>query len=169
VDNKILITFGSKHGGTAEISERIAQTIQENGLSVDVSPANQAVDVQQYDTIIVGTCVYIGRWHKAVVKFLEAHEQTLTGKDVWMFCSGPTGKGDPEALLKGWKYPPKLKPVLDNIQPGEIKVFHGVLNEEKLSGLERWMIKKVNAPTGDFRDWNAIASWAKSILKKNES
>lgn len=165
MDRKILIAFGSKHGGTAEICERIAQHIQEKGVSVDVAPANQMADVDAYDTIVLGSSVYIGKWHKAVVKFVKTYEQTLMSKNVWFFCSGPTGKGDPEALLKGWKYPPKLKPMIENIQPKEIKVFHGVMDEQKLSGLERWMIKKVKAPTGDFRDWNAIAAWANKIVQ----
>jgi hypothetical protein len=39
-----------------------------------------------------------------------------------------------------------------------------------MSFFEKWIIKRVKAPVGDFRDWNAIADWARSIagvLKEN--
>jgi hypothetical protein len=37
------------------------------------------------------------------------------------------------------------------------------LNEEKLTGFEKFVIKKVIAPLGDSRDWKAIEAWAKQI------
>ncbi len=33
----------------------------------------------------------------------------------------------------------------------------------KLNFFERWIIKKVKAPVGDFRDWEAITEWANRI------
>jgi menaquinone-dependent protoporphyrinogen oxidase len=38
-----------------------------------------------------------------------------------------------------------------------------VVDEKKLGAVERWMIKNVNAPLGDFRDWDAITAWANAI------
>jgi ribosomal protein S18 acetylase RimI-like enzyme len=34
---------------------------------------------------------------------------------------------------------------------------------EKMNRIERWMIKNVKAPLGDFRDWDAITAWATNI------
>jgi len=34
---------------------------------------------------------------------------------------------------------------------------------EKLNPLHKWMINKVESPIGDFRDWDAITSWATAI------
>jgi hypothetical protein len=33
----------------------------------------------------------------------------------------------------------------------------------KLNFIEKWMLKNVKAPIGDFRDWEAITSWATAI------
>jgi menaquinone-dependent protoporphyrinogen oxidase len=33
----------------------------------------------------------------------------------------------------------------------------------KLGSVEKMAIKKVDAPTGDFRDWEAIGAWALGI------
>jgi menaquinone-dependent protoporphyrinogen oxidase len=34
---------------------------------------------------------------------------------------------------------------------------------KKLNFIEKWMLKNVKAPLGDFRDWEAITSWATDI------
>ena len=32
-----------------------------------------------------------------------------------------------------------------------------------MSFIEKWMIKMVRSPTGDFRDWDAISAWVAAI------
>jgi len=41
--------------------------------------------------------------------------------------------------------------------------FHGKVDPQKLNTLERMAIKKVDAPSGDSRDWEAIDAWAAGI------
>jgi len=84
---------------------------------------------------------------------------------VWLFSSGPTGEGDPVELAQGWRFPKALQPIADHIGPRDIAVFHGDLERDELNLIEKWMIKMVSAPVGDFRDWDAIASWASSIAE----
>jgi menaquinone-dependent protoporphyrinogen oxidase len=102
-------------------------------------------------------------WRKEAIRFLKAHERALTEKPVWLFSSGPSGEGDPVKLLNGWRFPPLQQALADRIRPRDIAVFHGFVNSDRLSSFEKWVIKKVDAPAGDFRDWTAIASWAASI------
>jgi menaquinone-dependent protoporphyrinogen oxidase len=107
--------------------------------------------------------VYISQWRKEAAKFLKAHEPALAGKMVWLFSSGPTGEGDPVELTEGWKFPKALQPIADRIRPRDIALFHGSASLETLNFIERWMVKKVDSPIGDFRDWDAITSWATEI------
>ena len=58
-----------------------------------------------------------------------------------------------------------LRPIADSIQPRDINVFPGVLDLEKVNFFDKWMINKVKAPVGDFRDWEAITSWAKDVAR----
>jgi menaquinone-dependent protoporphyrinogen IX oxidase len=39
------------------------------------------------------------------------------------------------------------------------------VNLNKLSFIERAMIKNVNALSGDFRDWETITTWAATIAE----
>lgn len=169
MDNKILVAYATKHGATTEIAEKIGQVLREAGLQADVLPVNRVSDLTPYKALVLGSAVYIGRWRKEAANFLKANEKELTERPVWLFSSGPTGGGDPVELMKGWRIPEALQPIADRIQPRDIAVFGGALDPKKLNFIERWMIKNVKAPVGDFRDWNAITSWATVIadtLKK---
>jgi menaquinone-dependent protoporphyrinogen oxidase len=102
---------------------------------------------------------------------LKANEHVLTGQLVWLFSSGPTGEGDAVELLQGWRFPKALQPIADRVQPRDVTVFHGAVALEKLNPLYKWMLNNVGAPGGDFRDWDAITSWATAIadvLKEKE-
>lgn len=163
--NKILITYASKHGSTAEIAEKIHEIFTNHGLKCEIKSVEDVNDISAYETIVLGSAVYIGQWRKSTVKFLKKNEETLIKKKLWLFSTGPTGKGDPVELLKGWKYPDALKDTIDKISPEEITVFHGALNEAKLNTFEKMTIKMVKAPMGDYRDWEQVKLWANDIIK----
>jgi menaquinone-dependent protoporphyrinogen oxidase len=105
------------------------------------------------------------------VKLLEANEPQLTDRAVWLFSSGPTGQGDPSELMKGFHFPEAQQPLADRIQPRAIAFFHGDIDLKKLNFAEKLIVKGIKAPTGDFRDWDAITTWAigiAEVLKSRE-
>ncbi len=163
MDNHVLVAYATKYGATAEIAEKIAQVLRQAGLGIDVALVKDVKNLAPYKAVIFGSAVYIGQWRKEAVKFLEANEQALAERKVWLFSSGPTGKGNPVELLQGWRFPEALKPVVDRIQPCDIAVFHGNVDVKKLNFIEKQMVKTVKAPSGDFRDWEAITAWAGTI------
>ena len=163
MDKKILVAYASKYGATAEIAEKIGEVLRQSGLTTDILPADRVRDLAPYEAVILGSGVYIGSWRKEAAQFLKAHEQALAQRPVWLFSSGPTGEGDPVKMTNGWRLPAALQTIADRIHPREITVFHGALKVEKLKFFEKWMLKNVKAPVGDFRDWDAIGSWAASI------
>ena len=168
MDTPILIAYASKHGATAEIAEKIGQVLREAGLHADVQPAERVGDLSPYAAVVLGSAVYMGRWRKQAVKFIKAYEQALAERPVWLFSSGPTDEGDVVELLQGWRFPGGLQPIADRIQPRDVAVFHGALELDTLNLFERWIIKIVKAPVGDFRDWEAITAWAASIAEALE-
>jgi menaquinone-dependent protoporphyrinogen oxidase len=165
----VLVTYATKYGATAEIAEKIGQVLGQAGLTADVKPVKLVSDLSPYQAVVLGSAVYIAQWRKEAVKFLQANEKHLAEMPVWLFSSGPSGKGDPVELLKGWRLPKAVQPIVDRIEPRGIMVFHGDVNVEKLTFIERAMIKNVEAPIGDFRDWDAITSWANAIADELRS
>jgi menaquinone-dependent protoporphyrinogen oxidase len=170
MDGKILVAYGSKYGATKEIAEKIGETLSGAGFNVDVTPAGQTGDLPAYNAFVIGSGVYLGAWQKDAVKFVVANEETLAGKPVWFFSSGPTGETEKveNAFMNGANLPKKLKDVAARLKPRGVIIFKGAVESERLSGFAKWIIKRVEASKdettlGDFRDWEAIASWAKQI------
>ena len=161
--NQVLVAYATKYGATAEIAEKIGQVLREAGLDTDVLPVKEVSDLSRYQAVVLGSAVYVGQWRKEAAKFLKANEKALAERQVWLFSSGPSGEGDAVELLQDWRFPGKLQPIADRIQPRDIVVFHGAVDVEKLNFIERSMVKNVKAPIGDFRDWDAITSWATAI------
>jgi menaquinone-dependent protoporphyrinogen oxidase len=165
MDIQVLVVYATKYGATAEIAEKIGRMLREEGLRTDVLPTDRIGDLTPYQAVVLGSAVYMGKWRKEAVKFLQANEKMLAERPVWLFSSGPTGEGDPVELSKGWRFPEAQQPIADRIQPHDIAVFHGNVNMKMLNFIEKWMIKNVKAPVGDFRDWEAITSWAAAIAE----
>jgi menaquinone-dependent protoporphyrinogen oxidase len=163
MNNKILIAYASKYGATAEIAQKIGSGLQASGFEVETMPANKVKDVSQYQSIILGVALYMGQWRKEAVQFLKTYQGTLSSQPVFIFTSGPTGEGDPVELVQGRLVPENLKAVLDVIGPEEITVFGGKVDPAKMNGFEKWIMKKVKAPSGDFRNWQAISAWTAKI------
>jgi menaquinone-dependent protoporphyrinogen oxidase len=158
---QVLVAYATKYGATAEIAEKIGEVLRDAGLSADVLPADRVSDLSRYNAVVLCSGVYVGQWRKEAARFLEDNEKELAARPVWLFSSGPTGEGDAVELMKGWRFPQQA--VADRIQPRDIAIFHGLLDSKKLSLPDKLMIRAVKAPMGDFRDWDAIASWAAAI------
>ena len=163
MSGKALVTYGTKYGATAEIAENIAQVLGKTGVAADVMDVKDVSGISEYQAVILGSAVYMGQWRKEMVKFVESNSTELASKMVWVFASGTTNDVDPVSDMGDRLYPPKLKPAFEKIMPVEITAFHGSIQVEKLSGFEKWVIKKVNAPVGDHRDWDMIKKWAQTI------
>lgn len=166
METRVLVAYASKYGATAEIAEAIGKGLREAGVPVDVKPARQARDLAVYSAVVLGSGVYMGRWRKDAAKFLKDNELTLGRKELWFFSSGPTAEGDPVEALNGWRLPSPQQAIADRVKPRDITVFGGAVDPTKLSGFERWVLKNVKAPSGDFRDWDAIAAWTASIVSE---
>ncbi len=162
---RILIAYATKKGATAGIAEKIGEVLGKEGFPAEVLPVGQAGDPSLYDAVVLGSAVYLGQWQKEAAGFLERHADKLAERPVWLFSSGPTGEGDPVALLKGWHFPESLQPLIDRIKVRDICLFHGMLDPDKLNLIEGLAIKAVKAPLGDFRNWKSVESWATGIAE----
>ncbi|QOR35166.1 flavodoxin domain-containing protein [Clostridium sp. 'deep sea'] len=163
MNKKVLVAYGSKRGSTAEIAEKIGERLKQKGFKIDVLDAGKVKDLTPYNKIILGSSVYIGFWHKKAVGFLKKNIASLEKLPVWLYICGPTSPGDPIEQINGRFYPKSLQPVIERIRPQEITCFGGKLVLKTLNPFEKWIVKNVKATEGDFRDWQAITSWADNL------
>ncbi len=165
MDAQVLVAYATKYGATGEIADKIGQVLQQTGWRVDVLPVKRVGDVAAYQAVVLGSAVYMFHWRREAAAFLKANEKALAGRPLWLFSSGPTGEGSADAFLEGRRLPDALLPIAERIAPREIAVFGGKIDPARLGFFERLIIKNVKVPTGDFRDWDAIADWAVKIAE----
>jgi menaquinone-dependent protoporphyrinogen oxidase len=156
----VLVTAASKHGATAEIAEAIGRVLAGHGHAASVRAPEEVAHVDEFDAVILGSGVYAGHWLKEAKELIERTQDRLVAIPVWTFSSGPIG--DPP---KPDEDPVDVADVLSAVNTTEHKLFSGKLDMDKLGFAERAITKALRAPSGDFRDWDAIERWADEIAR----
>jgi menaquinone-dependent protoporphyrinogen oxidase len=155
----ILMVVASRHGSTREIADAIAEEVRKAGHTADVRDAGEVGSAELYDAAIVGSAIYMGNWLPEARRFVERNRAWLATVPVWLFSSGPIGQDDPQPHGN----PANLGEVTNATRAQGHRIFVGKLDKGTLGLGERLAVKLVRAPEGDFRDWDAIRSWARDV------
>jgi menaquinone-dependent protoporphyrinogen oxidase len=152
----ILLAYATKHGSTQEVAEAIAETLGTGGHEVDVRAAADVRDLDCYDGVILGGSLYIGRWHRDAIDFLERHREALATIPIAIYAMGPQTLEESAVASARAELDKALAKVPD-ISPATVAIFGGVVDPSKL----RFPFSRL--PASDARDWDAIAAWAKDV------
>ncbi len=179
---KVLIVYGSRHGGTAGIAERIGEVLRAEGLTSELAAADRVGDVGGADAFVIGSGVYMGSWLKEPLAFIEEHTDVLAARPVWLFSSGPVR--DPAAPTSGQDLltdalgpesgpgsggRKKIAELSATIHPRDHRVFLGAFDpQEPPRAMSERLVRMMPAakrvlPAGDFRQWDVIEAWAREI------
>ncbi len=161
MSRKILVTYASKSGSTAEIAEKIGQTLSAQGILVDVLPAAKVTSVQDYEAVALGSAIRYGQWLPDAVKFLERNQAALQKMPTAFFTVHLMNQGADEASQK--QRETYVAAAHKLITPKAEMFFAGIGDTRKLSFLEKMIFKAVKSPEGDFRDWEAITAWSEGL------
>ena len=147
---RVLVTFGSKHGATAEIAGAVAETLRGCGLDVECVEAGNVDSLDGYDAVILGSAVYMRRWRREARGFVRHFAGELAQRPFWVFSSGPVG--DPAKDNAAWLEPGRTIRELERLGVREHVVFGG---RSTSSGIPEQF--------RDRRDWDEIRAWARTI------
>ena len=161
---RILIAYGTTNGSTKEIAQAVAKELQAAGHTADAVAIETVVSPRGYNAVVIGGPMYMGRLDGRVGTFVKRHHTDLATVPVAGFAVGlAAASHDPEGMAWTEK---ALHAALDPLRPVAETVFAGKLDPAKLSWFQRWITKKAKSPVGDFRDWTAIAAWARDLPGK---
>jgi menaquinone-dependent protoporphyrinogen oxidase len=165
---KILIAYASESGSTVEVAKAIGGTLCEEGNTVDTKWIKTVKDLSNYDVVVIGSPIIYENWMPEVRKFVKDNQDILKHMPVAYFitCMALSSKKE-GALQQAIEYSDKLCNLYPQVKPVSVGRFAGVLDYSKISFVKRMLAKAAmsihNVKEGDYRDWNAIRSWAKSI------
>jgi menaquinone-dependent protoporphyrinogen oxidase len=156
----ILVAYGSKYGGTAEIARWIGEALRACGVLAEVRDAREVHSLNRYDAVILGGGLYAGRWHRHARGFARRFTRQLRERPVWLFASGPLDhsldRPEPGKIL-GEK---ALHRAAERVHAQDSTVFGGRLSPDVRGFPASVMAKKV---AGDYRNQEIIRAWATGV------
>lgn len=157
----VLVAVASRHGSTFDIATMIGAELERSGIEVTVAPPEMIESVEEYDAVILGSAVYVGRWLESARDFVERTAASLAGRPVWLFSSGPVGEP-----LKPHEEAPDAAHIRALVGARSHHVFAGRVNPDSLGIGERAILSLVRAQAGDFRRWGDVRAWSAMIASE---
>ncbi len=186
--NKILVTYATLSGTTADVAAAVAEELQKAGLQADVLPLAQVKNLDGYTGVVLGGPMIAG-WHRSALGFLRRNRKSWSHIPLAIFVTAMSltrsstteVQGVPlsidDALPKPPARPGRLtlreryaqvenyaRPIIAAARPGRpvgIAFFGGRLEYGRLPW---WAVLFamiiIQAPAGDKQNWPFIRSWA---------
>ncbi len=172
---RALVVYGTRWGGTVKVAEKIGDVLSNQGIPTRIVDAKNPPDIKQYDLVIVGSGISAGNWTKDAVCFLKNNAAELRKKKTALFVScGAVEKEDQKE--RDADYDLLLGAVARKygLSPVSYGFFGGILDfkakytlfEGLIVTLSKNKLRRLGIDTSkpyDFRDWNQIEAWAKTI------
>lgn len=153
---KILVATASTYGSTREIGEHIAAVLRDAGHDVDTMDVEDVAGLD-YDAVVVGAAIYIGRPLTAARKFTARLEREFGPKPVWVFGSGMKN------TTRDPLHPPYTEPASRPYLGSRYPIFKGKVDPTQLSAAERTLAALTASSVQDERDFRTIGLWAKAV------
>jgi menaquinone-dependent protoporphyrinogen oxidase len=153
---RVLVAFASKMGSTKGIADAVGEELRRHGLAVDVRNVREVSSLGDYQAVVLGSAVYLGRWRPEAARFVRQHIPELTKVRVWLFESGWIGERS-EGLVATAGGLDRAQQVGASVPA----VFGGCLDPALATGpIDRVVAKR---KSGDFRNWDDVRAWTTTI------
>jgi menaquinone-dependent protoporphyrinogen oxidase len=167
---KILVAYASQCGSTGEIAETIGQVLCEAGAAVDVRPIQSVNDISSYQAVVVGSAIQTSQWLPQAIEFVEMHQDALSQIPVAYFLACLAMIEDTDSARRSaTAFLDPVRQQVPRVQPVDVGLFAGKLDFAKLPSMYRFLWPLTaggHVGEGDYRDWEAIRSWAADLGPK---
>jgi menaquinone-dependent protoporphyrinogen oxidase len=154
---RVLVTWGSKRGGTEGIARIVADALTARGLEVVAVPADRVGNLDAFDAAIVGGALYSNLWSPIARRFVNRHITRLRRIPVWFFSSGPLDDSADSTSIPATL---EVATLAERVGAKGHVTFGGRLAPDA-SGFPASAMAKRNA--GDWRNPVRIQGWADEL------
>ncbi len=134
---RTLIAYASKHGTTKKAVEKLAEELTGDIVILNLEDKSAfKTRIEDFDRIIIGGSIYIGKIQKSVRRFCDANlEKLLKAEKLGLFICCGDDERDMEQMVNS--FPDML------IERAEVKGYFGYEYDLKKVGfIQRTMLKK---------------------------
>ncbi len=169
---KILITYDTEHGNTALVAKQLFDGLCAADYSVDLIFVEffDPAEIPNYDGIVIGSPIYIGKWLPGINKLLKRHHAEIAKIPTAFFITCTNVRDLTTDNESAAKYQESLtyfmNPVLEkypDIKPVSTKVLAGGFWFDEIYPFQRFLMKLAKYPEGDFRKPALIDAWAADL------
>jgi len=136
---KTLILYATKYGAAREIAQKIAGII--DGSEIRDLKEGGIPPLSEYDCVIVGSSIYVGKIRKEARTFIAENSDALCGKRLGLYISGFEPQSA-EACFKS-NFPEKL------LSHATVTAFlGGILDPKKAGGFDLFLLRAAKVSAG---------------------
>lgn len=167
MNKKILVTYASRAGSTAEIAETVSKTLSQDGVQIELLPMQDVKNISSYSAVVAGSAIRNSKWLPEAMDFVQTHRAELAKKPFATFTVCITlamsNSDQYRQAVREW-----TAPVRTLVQPMSEGLFAGKLDFHKLpvtfATLKLRLVVALGIfPKDDRRNWNAIRTWAENL------
>ena len=154
---KSIILYTSKYGSTEECAKILYSYLVHNAKIINLQ-SQEIPDLSNYDNVILGTPIYMGKFSKEIIHFIDIHQDILQKKSFDLFLV--SSERNTEYIKNNM--PDNLQDIVKS------SVFLGsALDLEKLSFIKR-IVMKYCLKTESYNniDYDKIKGFAKTINQR---
>ena len=176
--SKVLISYGTTEGQTAQIAEVLAEVLRDRGHEADHVDVTSLADTvpDGYDAVLIGASIHVGKHDKHVVEFVKKNVDTLIRLPSAFFSVSLAAHGD-TSEAEGY---------VDQFEeetgwhPDKVAMFGGALLYTQYGFIKRHMMKKIaKDKPGDlgldlsrdyvYTEWDAVKRFAEHFADQLEA
>lgn len=161
---KVLVVYSTLSGCTTTIAKRIGVDLIAYGVRPVVASVEEFPQVEgDYDAIIFGSGMRMGKFHKEAREWLQTNIDILSRVPIAFFSVGlkPAG-AQPGAIAQAER---DLQDVVSSFggafRPTAAAVLPGWKRSEGFKTMEKLALRVYPLEDGDYRDWNKVDSWVR--------
>ncbi len=158
----VLIAYYTETDTTKEISQYICDKLTNKDYQVTLQPLDQVTQLDEYNTIILGTPIHGMQIDQNAKAFLDTNLDQLSQKTIGLFYNSyllDNGhKIWQKAIRKAYN---KYQETLNPIAIGE---FYGRIDKH-FSGLPKLLLGPKDTQPLDRRDWNQIDQFIDKLIR----
>ncbi|ELZ83177.1 protoporphyrinogen oxidase [Haloferax elongans ATCC BAA-1513] len=167
-----LVAYGSKEGQTEKIAERIVAVLDGRGheaTAVSVADVPTDLSVEDFDAVLVGSSIHMGKHGTKVHRFVREHREALETRpnaffQVSLSSAFPSKESDAHVAEYIEEFVEKT-----GWEPDRIGAFGGALRYSKYGFFTRMIMKRITQETigetdtsqdYEYTDWDEVEAFA---------
>ena len=173
---RLLITYHSEEGQTGKVVERIADVLRESGAQLHVAPLGADPDPADFDGVIFGDSIHLGRHSAELGRWLSGHADELAGVPTAAFQVSLTSAVDDHEHAA--EAATMMRDLLNayGLVPDLVGLFAGALAFTRYGWLKRRLMTHIAEQEGllgpgrvgrsedvEFTDWDAVDHFARDV------